>query len=775
MRALAFTFLFPALLLAGRGEDTLRAIRESGLDATECYRVREVSLVRDEAQFYFTDGYLIFGKPVGGTRVTAVFSADVEGGEAELLLLPPNRSERRAMAAHAGAPNLEEHFSASLMVFADDTYREILEQIRANPYNKKSGEMGALLADKWSKMARDLSSSFGPRLAADLLSPARRKGFFAAAIAGKKLGTFDLVFDARVPEQLLIGSMSKDGFELWSSFASRSFRNKPYAPEFALRDYRIQSTLDADLTLHCTTLVKVELKDIPEGALPFEISQSMSVTTAAIDGAPVEVLRNGEGVRDTSGNQVFLLVPAQPLAPGRVHEIEIHHEGKVISDAGNHVYFVGSRGNWYPGRGMQFATFDLTFRSPADLDLVATGDPVEDRVEDGWRITRRRTTVPIRLAGFNLGVYDRARIARDLFTIEVCANRSVEDALQPRVPDITWSPLPTAPTRPGRRPTVELPAAPPPPIHSSRARLEALASDLADVMDFYAAKFGPPPLHRLEVSPVPGRFGQGFPGMIYLSTTSYLPVLSSLNERQQIFFSDLLHAHEAAHQWWGSIVTSGGYHDDWILESLANYSALLFVEKNKGSRALDLVLEDYRIKLLMKGVNGETRESAGPIVQGLRLGEAWQAIVYGKGTWIVHMLRKRLGDEAFAKMLANLRRDFEDKTITTEQFRLFCAGFLPPKSADPKLEAFFDQWVYGTGIPALKLTYKVRGLQVSGTVTESGVPEDFLATVPIEIRLGRGKPVARTVRAASEPEPFEFKMAAPPAKVAIDLRSILHQ
>jgi hypothetical protein len=35
--------------------------------------------------------------------------------------------------------------------------------------------------------------------------------------------------------------------------------------------------------------------------------------------------------------------------------------------------------------------------------------------------------------------------------------------------------------------------------------------------------------------------------------------------------------------------------------------------------------------------------------------------------------------------------------------------------------------------------------------------------------------VARTVRAASEPEPFEFKMAAPPAKVAIDLRSILHQ
>ena len=77
--------------------------------------------------------------------------------------------------------------------------------------------------------------------------------------------------------------------------------------------------------------------------------------------------------------KAFLLVPAEPLTAG-LHEIEIHHEGKVISDAGNQVYFVGARGSWYPGRGMQFATYDLTFRSPRDLDLVASGEPVEDRI-----------------------------------------------------------------------------------------------------------------------------------------------------------------------------------------------------------------------------------------------------------------------------------------------------------------------------------------------------------------------------------------------------------
>ncbi len=785
MRVPALLLLLCALLraegTAGRGEELLHGIRETALDPGECYRVREISIVRDEAQFYFTDGYLIFGKPVGSTRVTAVFSADVEGGDGELLLLPPTRGERRAMAAHAGAPNLEEHFSAALMVFADDTYREILEQIKANPYDRKSAEMGALLADKWSAPARTLSGSFGPRLAADLLSPGtQRKGFFAAALGGRKLGTFDVVFDSRVPEQLLVGAAGKTGgFDVWASFPSRSYRGKPFEPEFSLRDYRIESKLDTDLTMHCVTRVQAQWKAGSAGALPFEISELMSVTSATVDGLPVEVLAGGteENAETGRGNQVFLLVPAQPLAPARAHEIEIHHEGKVVADAGNQVFYVGSRGSWYPGRGMQFATYDLTFRSPRDLDLVATGDPVEDRLDGDQKITRRRVPVPIRLVGFNLGVYDRAQLHRGALTIEVCANRGVEDALQPvRVPDITWSAVPPRPTRRAAA-TPALPLPPPSvvPVRSSKARLEALAVDIGDVMDFYTARFGPLTLKRLEVSPVPGRFGQGFPGMIYLSTTSYLPASQSMNEQQQIFFSDLLHSHEAAHQWWGSIVTSAGYHDDWITESLANYSALLYLEKRKGARAVDLLLEDYRVRLLAGGPGGKAPDSAGPIVQGMRLGEAWQAVMYGKGTWIVHMLRRRMGDEAFNRMLGALRREFQDKTITTEQFRIFCAGFLPPKSADPKLEAFFDQWVYSTGIPSLKLTSRISGVHVSGTVAESGMPDDSAATVPIEIQLGRGRSVMRTVSAGVEPEAFEFTLPAPATKVSIDLHSILHQ
>src|SRR5574341_2031451 len=104
----------------------------------------------------------------------------------------------------------------------------------------------------------------------------------------------------------------------------------------------------------------------------------------------------------------------------------------------------------------------------------------------------------------------------------------------------------------------------------------------------YTTLFRSPPLRRLTVSPIPGGFGQVFAGLVYLSTISYLdprerpPAVRQ--EFEQLFFSEILHAHETAHQWWGNVVTSASYRDDWIMEALSNYCALLHLERRKGSR-----------------------------------------------------------------------------------------------------------------------------------------------------------------------------------------------
>jgi hypothetical protein len=392
------------------------------------------------------------------------------------------------------------------------------------------------------------------------------------------------------------------------------------------------------------------------------------------------------------------------------------------------------------------------------------------------------------MAGFNLGRYESVRASRGGYTVDVYANRNVERALERRPAErvVVLPPGLGGPRQ--RRPEIlVLPAEVP--MLEPLTRLDELASDVADALEFMAARFGPPALEHLNVSPVPGTFGQGFPGLIYLSTLAYLTpqhrAVRALDARQQLFFAEILQAHETAHQWWGNIVGSAGYHDDWLMEALANYSALLFLEKHKGLRPVETALEEYRANLLAQTDSGELVDSVGPVVLGSRLETsqapgAWRTIIYGKGSWILHMLRRQMGDAPFLKMLGELRKRYEFNSISTEQFRQLAANYLPPKSPDPKLVAFFDQWVYGTGIPSLKLNYSVkgagRGMRLAGTLAQSEVDEHFSAPVPVEIHFGRGKPVVQWVSSGAEPVEFTVPLKQKPTRVVLDPnRSVLRR
>src|SRR6478672_4456089 len=190
----AVLLLFARLCFAGTAAELARAIGEISLDPNECYRVRDVTIVKQDARFYLTDGYLIFSRPVAGARVSAIFTAEVEGGDAEVLLMPPTRSERRSLASYTGSPNMDEHFDSAAFIFSDDSYREIAHDLAGSPANRKMADMGALLAEKWNFTARNITNSFETRLLLDLLSaaqPTHSAGFFAAALRGRKAGNFD--------------------------------------------------------------------------------------------------------------------------------------------------------------------------------------------------------------------------------------------------------------------------------------------------------------------------------------------------------------------------------------------------------------------------------------------------------------------------------------------------------------------------------------------------------------------------------------------------------
>ena len=790
---LAWLWLLPFPLLGGTAADIARAVRENGFDRGECYRVRDLTFIKEDLRIYLTDGYLIFSKPVAGRRTAAVFSAEVEGGDGEVILLPPDRAERRSLATFTGSPNLDEHIRAALLLFTGDVYEQLASQMSNNPANRKAPEMAPVLDEQWGPVLRNLGSGYQVRLTLDLMGGAARPDrMFAGMFRSSKLGNFDLIYDPDNVEQIMAGQLlTRDNrlyFDTWTSFPSRSSRKNPtmVLRDPQLGDYRIDSTVTPDLTLNVITRVKVKVNVGPLAAVPFEIAREMSVTEVLVDGVAAEVLQT-ESTRLNlvhGGNNQLLVAPVEPLRAGREYEFEFHHSGKVIHEAGDHVYYVSSRGNWYPANGHRFSNYDLTFHFPKELDLVSAGETVADRIEGDMRVVRRRTSAPVRIAAFNLGDYEHAKVERGGYTVDVCANRKLEASLQPRNAAMALpSPFPTGGGI-SRRRSDPMDAVPPleQRIPNPVEHLQAFAGEVASAMEFMASRFGPPALPQLTVSPIPGTFGQGFPGLIYLSTLAYLKSVPGTRvgvagATSEMFFQDVLQAHEVAHQWWGNRVTPATYRDNWLMEALANYSALLYLEKRRGIHSVESMLDSYRDPLLAKNEAGQVVDSAGPIVLGTRLESsqeprAWRSITYGKGSWIMQMLRSQMGDQRFLALLAEISKRYDRKDITTEEFRLLASEYLPPKSDDPKLESFFEQWVYGTGIPSLKLSWSVKGVapnvRLTGTVTQSGVDADFTAAVPVEITIARGRTVTQWVRSADVPVTFTVALKAAPLKVTLD-------
>ncbi|MFM2124858.1 MAG: hypothetical protein RL328_1309 [Acidobacteriota bacterium] len=778
------------------GAELAQSIRSATLDAGQCYRVRDLAFARDEIKLFLNDGILIFTKPVEGERIGAIFASDDEPADGELLLLPPNREERTSMAKFTRTPNLDEHFSAALLTFTDNTARDLMTEIAAGR-GRPAGEACAQLAEQWDPIVANLTGSLAQRIAGDLLAPSRPGGgFLFVSLQSVRLGNFDVMFDPLADDQIVAGKLAEHSgywaYDVWTSFPARSVRTgaaPAYDPPFRVTSYSIKATLDDSLALKATTRATLQVGTTPSRAITLGISRAEQVTAARLDGAPVELLyQESDRSRALRANEndLFLVVAKEMLQPGSTHELELDHAGEVIADRGAGVYSVGARTNWYPRLALEFAGYETEFRYPKDLTLVSPGDVIEDRVEGEEHITRRRTAGPIRLAGFNLGHYALSSKKVDGLTVDVYGNRGLDPALAPK-PRATIIPQPVRPlyrgqptSSTGTTTVIQTPAAPDP-----LGRLDAVAADMSQALQFYSNLFGQPPLRTLTVSPIPGTTGQGFPGLIYLSTLSYIEESqrpeNTRDARTKVFFSDLMVAHEVAHQWWGNIVATTNYQDEWITEGLAHYSALLWLEKKRGVAAMQTELNEFRTDLLMSSIDGGTVESYGPLSWGYRLEasrdtETWRVITYEKGAWVFHMLRQRLGDAKFFALLSQLRKRYEYRSVTTRDLRNLVKEVGAPAWKADAVDAFFDSWVHSTGIPSVRVRYSTTGrapsVRVTGTVvyedsSSRGVHEDFMTELPFEVTLANGTRRIEWVKTEDGTQPFSFTLPQAPTKIEL--------
>src|SRR5712691_4129020 len=236
-----------ALAAAPSAAELARTIREAGLDPDACYRVRDLTFYKEDIRVYLSDGYLIFSKPVMGERLAAVFTAEVEGGDGEVILLPPYRGERQSMATFTQSPNLDEHVRAALMIFTDGTAGTLIDRMTKEESGRKALEMGPLLAERWAPVVANVTDGFQLRLVQELMAGSvqgahrQQPGLAFLAVNGRQLGSFDIVYDPGAREQILAGQLvERDArlvYNIWTSFAARSVRTgaaKPAQAGFTL-------------------------------------------------------------------------------------------------------------------------------------------------------------------------------------------------------------------------------------------------------------------------------------------------------------------------------------------------------------------------------------------------------------------------------------------------------------------------------------------------------------------------------------------------------------
>jgi hypothetical protein len=770
--------------------EILAALNRVLADATAVYKIEpgsRIELRRGDAKVQLEDGTFAFFTPFDGKITGAVYS-----GRGHILATPRDPVEKQQLGYFLGAPMVDQEFTSAYLRFTADTAVELqhqfdLAQIKA--------QTDSSFVNLWQSAVQARASAHSLRFLFDALSDAHRP-YFAASLSGVQTGIFDFVYDEARDETEMFGQGKKsngaDFYDIWSSY--RLPGTAPFPSTFRALQYKIDATINQDNSITGQATVRLRAESAGQRLLGFEFSRFLTVDSATLGDETLFTYPNDATTseeRKARGTDALYAVLSRVPQKGEEFEITFRYHGNVIRDAGNGVLFVSAREGWYPhvGDNSDFAEYDLTFRWPRKLRLAATGTKITEREDGDQRIGHWRTEKPASVAGFNLGEYALASVASANYSVDVYANRQLEQVLAEQlrvntVDPITDMPRPFGSPRSTAR--ISLPPLPPP---SPAGALKQLARDIDSSIRFYETYSGPFPARQLSVSQIPGSFGQGWPGLLYLSTYSFLPAsaqeLAGLSTSGQEHFHDLVPFHEVAHQWWGNVVGWSSYRDQWIDEALASYFAVLFADSQKEpDRRLRVWLDRYRRRLLEKGTADVAPVDIGGLTLGSRLDSSktpggFETVVYSKGTWVFHMIREMLRepktknpDARFISFLLTLQKNYAYQALSTMDLQRELEAIMTPAMAIEgrrSMEWFFSDWVRGTGIPHYKLEYTTRrtekGFAVRGKLRQTEVPDSFVAPVPIYT--AGGAYLGRIIAGGPETS-FHFVSERDPGKLVID-------
>ncbi len=224
--------------------------------------------------------------------------------------------------------------------------------------------------------------------------------------------------------------------------------------------------------------------------------------------------------------------------------------------------------------------------------------------------------------------------------------------------------------------------------------------------------------------------------------------------------------HELAHQWFGNLITCADWTHTWLNEGFATYVEALWAEFRRGPNALKWFM----------AARGNFEGWSGPLLRAPDNPDPWyyfDGMVYYKGAWVLHMLRRWLGDDIFWETLREYAQapELRHGTATTGDFIRICE-----RVSGQELGWFFDQWLRREVCPVLSLNWgmvnggdPVLRLAVHQVQPADPVYGDDAFRIPIELRLtGPGFNLRTSVLMTERQQTFLLPTPGPVTGLVVD-------
>jgi hypothetical protein len=714
----------------------------------EAYRVENIELKRDASILTLRSGQIVFLPPVLGRVAAAVFV-----GEGRIQLKPAIELEALNIYKITGKSTVDEEFTSATLYFTDNTFDEVKRQAKTIPMDAAAA---SALKDFHAHVRRQpdrprsmvealLTGENIANIEADLLGELynpRQGPSFRAYLHGKHYSDlrFLIVQQGAMPqlpspeEVALINvdpAGEREGIlylshrkEEWTKDQINSAENKRVV---VAQHYRIETAIAKNS--HLASIADVTFAAAMDGVrmVHFGLLPALRVTRVTAENREIPYIQE-----DRKQDGSFYVILPQALNKDAVMKLRVEYEGDhVITNHGNGNFAVEARTSWYPSINtfLDRATYDLVFKVPKIYTVVSVGKLEKESKEEDATVSEWKSDVPLAVAGFNYGLFKKKHVVDSAtkYQIEAYATEDVPDYLHEVAQEHSLTPA---------------------------AMADRAIVDGQNAIRLFENWYGPCPYGRIAITQQPQpNFGQSWPSLVYLPLFAFFDSTQRwmLMGQQSFRFADFIQEvtpHEIAHQWWGHMVGWASYHDQWLSEGFAEFSAGAFVEATEKPDQVNHFWDRLREQVTQKNQFGISANDAGPIWMGLRLNTfrspgAYNRLVYPKGAYILQMLRglmreDKTGDADFLAVMKDYVQTHMNQNATSESFKTVVEKHMKPVldlEGNHRIDWFYRDWVYSTDMPSYRLEYSIAmdggKAHFTGKLTQSGVSPNFQTRVPI--------------------------------------------